>query len=107
MHSSWSSWTSVSVGLSFSNPRTNLARTSAPIGVLTETCLMCCAFPSLFVLQGFAFFRSFRCILSISVPCHVVLSVLHSMLSFLGVLASLWSKPLSTPQLLGVLLVLL
>ena len=30
---------------------------------------MCCAFPSLFVLLGSAFLRSFRCILSISVPC--------------------------------------
>ena len=123
-----SSWTGVSVGLFFRHPRTILARTSAPLGVVTENCPMCCAFPSLFVLLGSAFIRSFRCILSsINVPCasftsasvraigltrvpslcQVVQSVLRSMLSFLGVRASLWSKPLSTPQLLGALPVLL
>ena len=64
-----SSWTSDSFGLSFSHPCTIIATTSAFSGVLTENCPMCWAFPSLFLLLGSAFVRSFRCVLSISVPC--------------------------------------
>ena len=116
-----SSWTSVSVGLSFCHPRRILAGTSAPIGVLTASCPMCRAFPSPICFAGFCVLswlsvhyfhqyylrelhqrfgegdRSHSC----SVSRQVVLSVLRSMLSFLGVLASFWSKPLSTLQLLG------
>ena len=55
------------------SPHYVLARTSAPLGVIAKNCPMCAA-PSVVALLGSMFFRSVRCIISISVPCAIVTS---------------------------------